>query len=59
MLWKIFSFPSAFFLFQIKLINIHVADIIEGNPSIILGLIWIIILHFHVSSSTIQKLFLF
>jgi hypothetical protein len=34
---------------QIKLINIHVTDIIEGNPSIILGLIWTIILHFHVS----------
>ncbi|XP_036165466.1 nesprin-2 isoform X3 [Myotis myotis] len=33
---------------SIKLINIHVADIIEGNPSIILGLIWIIILHFHI-----------
>ncbi|XP_007638273.2 nesprin-2 isoform X3 [Cricetulus griseus] len=34
---------------SIKLINIHVADIIEGNPSIILGLIWIIILHFHIA----------
>lgn len=33
---------------HIKLINIHVADIIEGNPSIILGLIWTIILHFHI-----------
>ncbi|XP_054988523.1 nesprin-2 isoform X1 [Sorex araneus] len=33
---------------SIKLINIHVADIIEGNPSIILGLIWTIILHFHI-----------
>ncbi|KAM7323358.1 hypothetical protein ACRRTK_017464 [Alexandromys fortis] len=32
----------------IKLINIHVADIVEGNPSIILGLIWTIILHFHI-----------
>lgn len=33
---------------SIKLINIHVADIIDGNPSIILGLIWTIILHFHI-----------
>ncbi|XP_036094192.1 nesprin-2 isoform X6 [Rousettus aegyptiacus] len=33
---------------SIKLINIHVADIIDGNPSIILGLIWKIILHFHI-----------
>uniref|UniRef100_E9QP46 Nesprin-2 n=1 Tax=Mus musculus TaxID=10090 RepID=E9QP46_MOUSE len=33
---------------SIKLINIHVADIVEGNPSIILGLIWTIILHFHI-----------
>uniref|UniRef100_A0A6I8NCE0 Nesprin-2 n=1 Tax=Ornithorhynchus anatinus TaxID=9258 RepID=A0A6I8NCE0_ORNAN len=33
---------------SIKLINIHVTDIIEGNPSIVLGLIWTIILHFHI-----------
>ncbi|KAJ6658015.1 hypothetical protein lerEdw1_001674 [Lerista edwardsae] len=33
---------------SIKLINIHVADIIEGKPSIVLGLIWNIILHFHI-----------
>uniref|UniRef100_A0A5F8GSM9 Spectrin repeat containing nuclear envelope protein 2 n=1 Tax=Monodelphis domestica TaxID=13616 RepID=A0A5F8GSM9_MONDO len=33
---------------SIKLINIHVTDIAEGNPSIILGLIWTIILHFHI-----------
>ncbi|XP_022426107.2 nesprin-2 isoform X3 [Delphinapterus leucas] len=33
---------------SIKLINIHVTDIIDGNPSIILGLIWTIILHFHI-----------
>ncbi|XP_072485533.1 nesprin-2 isoform X2 [Notamacropus eugenii] len=33
---------------SIKLINIHVTDIVEGNPSIILGLIWTIILHFHI-----------
>lgn len=29
--------------------NINVSDIIEGRPSIILGLIWTIILHCHVS----------
>ncbi|XP_035866765.1 nesprin-2 isoform X3 [Phyllostomus discolor] len=34
---------------SIKLINIHVTDIIEGNPSIILGLIWTIILHFDIA----------
>ncbi|GAB1297538.1 Nesprin-2 [Apodemus speciosus] len=39
---------------SIKLINIHVADIVEGNPSIILGLIWTIILHFH--GFSIEKL---
>uniref|UniRef100_A0A8C3X5K7 Nesprin-2 n=1 Tax=Catagonus wagneri TaxID=51154 RepID=A0A8C3X5K7_9CETA len=33
---------------SIKLINIHITDIIDGNPSIILGLIWTIILHFHI-----------
>uniref|UniRef100_A0ACB8G5H2 Nesprin-2 n=1 Tax=Sphaerodactylus townsendi TaxID=933632 RepID=A0ACB8G5H2_9SAUR len=35
---------------SVKLINIHVADIIEGNPSIVLGLIWTIILHFHIEA---------
>ncbi|CAH2328699.1 nesprin-2 isoform X2 [Pelobates cultripes] len=33
---------------SIKLINIHVEDIITGKPSIVLGLIWKIILHFHI-----------
>ncbi|XP_030307946.1 nesprin-2 [Calypte anna] len=33
---------------SLKLINIHVTDIIEGNPSIVLGLIWTIIFHFHI-----------
>ncbi|XP_010601296.1 nesprin-2 isoform X1 [Fukomys damarensis] len=37
---------------SIKLINIHVADIIEGNRSIILGLIWTIIQHFHIEALT-------
>ncbi|KAG8561188.1 hypothetical protein GDO81_015281 [Engystomops pustulosus] len=33
---------------SIKLINIHVEDVISGKPSIVLGLIWQIILHFHI-----------
>ncbi|NXE90290.1 SYNE2 protein, partial [Menura novaehollandiae] len=33
---------------SLKLINIHVADLIEGKPSIVLGLIWTIIFHFHI-----------
>ncbi|XP_007908456.2 uncharacterized protein LOC103189761, partial [Callorhinchus milii] len=32
---------------SIKLVNINVPDIVEGRPTIILGLIWSIILHFH------------
>ncbi|XP_023809080.1 nesprin-2-like [Oryzias latipes] len=33
---------------SIKLVNINISDIIEGRPSIILGLIWTIILHCHI-----------
>uniref|UniRef100_A0A9J7Z0W8 Calponin-homology (CH) domain-containing protein n=1 Tax=Cyprinus carpio carpio TaxID=630221 RepID=A0A9J7Z0W8_CYPCA len=33
---------------SIKLVNINIPDIIEGKPSIILGLIWTIILHCHI-----------
>ncbi|MGH0145623.1 UNVERIFIED_CONTAM: hypothetical protein FKN15_051455 [Acipenser sinensis] len=33
---------------SIKLVNINIPDIIEGKPSIVLGLIWTIILHFHI-----------
>ncbi|XP_034436669.1 nesprin-1-like [Hippoglossus hippoglossus] len=33
---------------SIKLVNIHIADIIDGRPSIILGLVWTIILHCHI-----------
>ncbi|XP_035534355.1 nesprin-2 isoform X4 [Morone saxatilis] len=33
---------------SIKLVNINVSDIIDGRPSIILGLIWTIILHCHI-----------
>ncbi|KAL0602286.1 Nesprin-2, partial [Plecturocebus cupreus] len=43
----IFVFLAESGFHHIKLINIHVTDIIDGNPSIILGLIWTIIVHFH------------
>ena len=33
---------------QVKLVNINIPDIIDGRPSIVLGLIWTIILHCHV-----------
>ncbi|KAI1288128.1 Nesprin-1 [Halotydeus destructor] len=33
---------------RVKLVNIHATDIVDGNPSIVLGLIWVIILHFHI-----------
>ncbi|KAG9336609.1 hypothetical protein JZ751_002956 [Albula glossodonta] len=33
---------------SIKLVNINIPDIMDGKPSIILGLIWMIILHFHI-----------
>ncbi|XP_030628013.1 nesprin-2a [Chanos chanos] len=33
---------------SIKLVNINIPDVIEGKPSIILGLIWTIILHCHI-----------
>ncbi|RWS23702.1 Nesprin-1-like protein, partial [Leptotrombidium deliense] len=32
----------------LELINIRATDIVDGNPRIILGLIWIIILRFHI-----------
>lgn len=35
--------------FQIKLVNINPSDIIEGKPSVVLGLIWTIILYFQVN----------
>ncbi|CAJ1074541.1 LOW QUALITY PROTEIN: nesprin-2 [Xyrichtys novacula] len=33
---------------SIKLVNIHIPDIMDGKPSIILGLIWTIILQYHI-----------
>uniref|UniRef100_A0A3Q2P3I8 Calponin-homology (CH) domain-containing protein n=1 Tax=Fundulus heteroclitus TaxID=8078 RepID=A0A3Q2P3I8_FUNHE len=33
---------------KIKLVNINIPDLIDGKPSIILGLIWTIILQYHI-----------
>uniref|UniRef100_A0A8C7JLA7 Calponin-homology (CH) domain-containing protein n=1 Tax=Oncorhynchus kisutch TaxID=8019 RepID=A0A8C7JLA7_ONCKI len=41
---------------RIKLVNINIPDIIDGKPSIILGLIWTIIMQYHVSLSQNQLL---
>jgi hypothetical protein len=35
--------------FQVKLVSIDAAEIADGNPSLVLGLIWNIILFFQVS----------
>lgn len=35
-----------YFLCQIKLVNINTTDVVDGRPSIVLGLIWTIILYF-------------
>lgn len=34
---------------QIKLVNINSTDIVDGRPSIVLGLVWTIVLYFQVS----------
>ena len=34
---------------QIKLVNINATDVVDGRPSVVLGLIWTIILYFQVS----------
>ncbi|XP_067895925.1 nesprin-2-like [Heterodontus francisci] len=33
---------------SIKLVNINIPDVVEGKPTIVLGMIWSIILHFHI-----------
>lgn len=33
---------------QIKLVNINSTDIVDGRPSIVLGLMWTIILYYQV-----------
>lgn len=35
--------------FQVKLVSIDAAEIADGNPSLVLGLIWNIILFFQVN----------
>lgn len=42
--------PLLFGVLQVKLVNINIPDIIDGRPSIILGLVWTVILHCHVST---------
>lgn len=34
---------------KIKLVNIRSEEIVDGNPKLILGLVWTLILHFQVS----------
>lgn len=34
---------------QVKLVNINIPDVMDGKPSIVLGLVWTIILQYHVS----------
>ena len=36
---------------KVRLVNIRAEDIVDGNPKLILGLIWSIILHFQVSNT--------
>jgi nesprin-1 len=33
---------------RIKLVNINAADVVDGRPAVVLGLIWTIILYFQV-----------
>lgn len=41
-------------LFQIKFENLGAEDIVDGNPRLILGLIWTIILRFHIQDIVID-----
>lgn len=36
---------------RIKLVNINAADLVDGRPAVVLGLIWTIILYFQVRVS--------
>ncbi|KAF7257220.1 hypothetical protein EG68_05798 [Paragonimus skrjabini miyazakii] len=44
-----FSNQQPGFQLQIRIVNIRADEIVDGNPKLTLGLIWIIILHFQVS----------
>lgn len=37
------------YFLKVRIVNIRADEIVDGNPKLTLGLIWIIILHFHVS----------
>ncbi len=39
---------------RIKLVNIRSEEIVDGNPKLILGLVWTLILHFQVSYTYIR-----
>lgn len=43
---------------RIKLVNINPADLVDGRPPVVLGLIWTIILYFQVSESSVVKHFI-
>lgn len=43
---------------RIKLVNINPADLVDGKPAVVLGLIWTIILYFQVSISLLLTGFL-
>lgn len=45
-------------LVQVRLVNINIPDIIDGKPSIILGLVWTIILHCHVSAHSDSRIWM-
>jgi nesprin-1 len=42
---------------QIKLVNINASDIVDGRPSVVLGLIWTIILYFQVKNIVVSYSF--
>ena len=43
-----------FFFFQVRLESIGAEDIVDGNPRLILGLIWTIILRFQIQEIEID-----
>lgn len=49
----ILIYNKSLIFFKIKLVNIRPDEIVDGNPKLTLGLIWIIILNFQVSYSNI------
>lgn len=51
--------PCHFFLLQLKLVNIHRESVVDGNQTIVLGLIWAIIHHYQVHELFAIKLSMF